>query len=260
MNSRLILPFIVLFLFTGCSLINKDKIDITLEKRFEKAKLYLSKNKFEKAKNEFQIIIENEKGTNLSLESYFHLGEAFFGLKNYDEAIYHFNYYSMFSNKIESVEKAQFMKSRCAFELTLDYNNDQTQTFLAISTIQEFLDNFPYSEYKDDAYQMIQNLRNKIAKKNFENGRLYLKIKKFKAAMYYFDVVISDYYDTEYSDKSKIEYIFTYILMDDYDKAKRYFDTNKTTFRSSDKLKEAEEILTEYKDGLGISGYYRLYK
>ena len=38
MNSRLILPFIVLFLFTGCSLINKDKIDITLEERFEKAR------------------------------------------------------------------------------------------------------------------------------------------------------------------------------------------------------------------------------
>ena len=45
---------------------------------------------------------------------------AFFGLKNYEEAIYHFNYYSMFSNQIENVEKAQFMKSKCEFELTLD--------------------------------------------------------------------------------------------------------------------------------------------
>ena len=260
MYNRLIISFAVLFLLTGCSMFNKDKIEVTTQKRFEKAQLYLSNNKFEKAKNQFQIIIQNEKGTSLSLESYFHLGKSFFGLKNYEEAIYHFNYYSMFSNQIENVEKAQFMKSKCEFKLTLDYNNDQTQSFLAISSIQEFLDNFPYSIYKDEAYQMIQDLRAKIAKKYFENGRLYLKIKKFESAMYYFDLVISDYYDTKYSDESKLSYIFTYILMKDYNKAKEYFDKNKATFKSSDILKEAEKVLNEYQDGLGFSGYYRLYK
>ena len=259
MYNRLIISFAVLFLLTGCSMFNKDKIKVTTQQRFEKAQLSLSKNKFEKAKNAFQIIIQNEKDASLSLESYFYLGESFFGLKNYDEAIYHFNYYSMFSNEIENVEKAQFMKSKCEFKLTLDYNNDQTQSFLAISSIQEFLDNFPYSIYKDEAYQMIQDLREKIAKKYFENGRLYLKIKKFESAMYYFDIVISDYYDTKYSDESKLSYIFTYILMNDYNNAKEYFDKNKATFNSAT-LQEAGKILIEYKDGLGISGYYRLYK
>ena len=139
---RLILSVVILILLTGCSVLNNDKVEMTEEKRFEKAKILLSNNKFEKAKNEFQIIIQNQKGTSLSLDSYFYLGESFFGLKNYEEAIYHFNYYSMFSNQIENVEKAQFMKSKCEFELTLDYNNDQDQTFLAISSIQEFLDNF----------------------------------------------------------------------------------------------------------------------
>ena len=166
----------------------------------------------------------------------------------------------MFSNEIENVEKAQFMKSKCEFELTLDYNNDQDQTFLAISSIQEFLDNFPYSIYKDDAFKMIEDLREKLAKKYFENGRLYLKIKKFESAMYYFDIVISDYYDTKYSDEAKIAYIFTYIVMKDYNKAVEYFNNNKNTFKSSSNLEKAEKILDEYKNGLGISGYYRLYK
>ena len=260
MFNRLILSLVTFFLLTGCSVFNKEKVNLTTQTRFEKAQIYLSKNKFEKAKNEFQIIIQNEKGTSLSLEAYFYLGESFFGLKNYEEAIYHFNYYSMFSNQIENVEKAQFMKSKCEFKLTLDYNNDQTQTFLAISSIQEFLDNFPYSTYKDDAYKMIQDLRAKLAKKYFENGRLYLKIKKFESAMYYFDIVISDYYDTKYSDESKISYIFTYILMKDYDKATEYFLNNKASFKNNYKLKEAEDMLNEYKGGIGLSGYYRLYK
>ena len=85
-------------------------------------------------------------------------------------------------------------------------------------------------------------------------------MKKFDSAMYYFDIVISDYYDTKYSDESKIAYIFTYIVMKKHDKANEYFNTNKLTFKSSDKLKEAEQILDDYKNGLNISGYYRLYK
>ena len=85
-------------------------------------------------------------------------------------------------------------------------------------------------------------------------------MKKFDSAMYYFDIVISDYYDTKYSDESKIEYIFTYIVMKQQDKANEYFNANKLTFKSADKLKEAEQILDDYKNGFNISGYYRLYK
>ena len=84
---RLILSVVILILLTGCSVLNNDKVEMTEEKRFEKAKILLSNNKFEKAKNEFQIIIQNQKGTSLSLDSYFYLGESFFGLKNYEEAI-----------------------------------------------------------------------------------------------------------------------------------------------------------------------------
>ena len=53
----------------------------------------------------------------------------------------------MFSKDIDNVEFSQFMKSKCAFELTLPYNKDQTSTLYAISIIQEFLDNFPYSKF-----------------------------------------------------------------------------------------------------------------
>ena len=65
-------------------------------------------------------------------------------------------------------------------------------------TIQEFLDNFPYSKYKEDSYQLIQKLRNRIAKKNFEAGRLYLKMKNFKSAFFYFDIILSEFYDTKF--------------------------------------------------------------
>ena len=134
------------------------------------------------------------------------------------------------------------------------------KSFLAISSIQEFLDNFPYSSHVDDAYDMVVQLRNRISKKHYETARLYLKMKKFDSSFYYLDIVLSDYYDTKYSDEAKITYIFTYILMNNHDEARKYFDINKENFKNEKKLKEAENLLIQYKDRLGFSGYFRLYK
>ena len=165
-----------------------------------------------------------------------------------------------FSKNADNVELSQFMKCRCAFEVCISYTKDQSNSFFAISVIQEFLDNFPYSTYKEEAYEMINDLRNRISKKHYEAGRLYVKMKEFNSAFYYFDIVISDYYDTDYFDEALISYIFTYIVMKDYDEAEKYFNSNKEKFRSSDKQNEAQQMLIDHKNRLGLSGLYRLYK
>ncbi len=252
--------FIILLFLFACSGTKNQSDNMSFKKRFDNAKLLFESGKFEKAKNQFQIIIENDKTSSLSLESYFLIGKSYIELNDYEEALYHLNYFSMFSNDIVKVEEAQFLKSKCNFQLTLDYKNDQTQSEFAIKVIQEFLDNFPNTIYYSDANDMIIDLRNKMAKKNYEDGRLYLKIRKYDSALFYFDIVISEYYDTKYCDDSKISKIFTYILNEDYDQAKAYYDQVSSTFISDNKNKEAKDVLSDYKNGLGLSGYYRLYK
>ena len=85
-------------------------------------------------------------------------------------------------------------------------------------------------------------------------------MKKFESAFYYLDIILLDYYDTKYHDEAIISYIFSYIIMDNYEKSVEYFNTNKEQFKNENKLKEAEKILSEYENGIGLSGYYRLYK
>tara|TARA_Y100001960_G_C14675331_1_gene828197 strand:- start:214 stop:984 length:771 start_codon:yes stop_codon:yes gene_type:complete len=248
---------ISLFVFSSCSFFKKD--DLSNKEKFELGISYFSKKKFQKAKDTFEFLVQNEAG-NLGVESNFHLAMVLFELEEYDQASYHFNYYSTFSKNIENVELSQFMKCKCAFEMCESYTKDQTNSLFAISIIQEFLDTFPYSLYKEDAYEMINDLRNRLSKKYYEAGRLYIKMKKFNSAFYYFDIVMSEYYDTDYFDEALISYIFTYIVMKDYDEAEKYFDSNKGKFRSSEKQNEAEQMLIDHKKRLGLSGLYRLYK
>ena len=249
---------ISIFCFQGCSSFNdKNK---TYSERFQLGVTFFENKKYQKAKDFFEDIVQHEQGTNLGLESTFYLAKTLFELKEFDEASYNFNYYSMFSKDIENVEYSQFMKSKCAFEVTLPYNKDQSSTFYAISIIQEFLDNFPYSSYKDNAYNMILKLRNRLGRKNFESGRLYLKMKRYDSALYYFDIIISEYYDTKFYDDALNYYIFSYIVMGEYEKAKLYYEDVKSNYNNNLKKIEAEQILIDYKNRLGLSGLYKLYK
>ena len=75
----------------SCSILNKQ--ELSNQERFKKAENYFSDDKFQKAKTEFEFIIQNEQGTNLGIESTFYLAKTLFELKEYDEAAYHFNYY-----------------------------------------------------------------------------------------------------------------------------------------------------------------------
>tara|TARA_Y100001970_G_scaffold124989_1_gene154778 strand:- start:5805 stop:6578 length:774 start_codon:yes stop_codon:yes gene_type:complete len=257
MLIRIILV-ITLFFAQSCSLFKKD--DLSSADKFDLGVEYFSKKKFQKAKDKFEFLVQNEQGTNIGLESTLYLAKSLFELEEYDEASYNFNYYSMFSKNIKNVEYSQFMKCRCAFELTLPYSKDQSNSFFAISVIQEFLDNFPSTIYKEDAYDMLSKLRNRLSKKYYESARLYLKMGEFESAFYYFDIIILEYYDTYHFDQALISYIFTYIVMGDYDKALDYFELNNKKFIDIKNRDEAEQILIDYKNRLGFSGLYRLYK
>ena len=48
--------------------------------------------------------------------------------------------------------------------------------------------------------------------------------------------------------------------MDQHDKAKEYFELNKSNFNNSNHQTEAQDMLEDYKNRLGFSGLRRLYK
>ena len=85
-------------------------------------------------------------------------------------------------------------------------------------------------------------------------------MKKYDSALYYFDIIISEYYDTKFHDEALIYYIFTYIVMNEYDKANSYYENIKSNFNDDLKKDEAQQVLNDYKNGLGFKGLYKLYK
>lgn len=94
-------------------------------------------------------------------------------------------------------EEAAYMAALCYYEGSMDYNLDQTNTELAISELQDFLNNYPNSERSKNINQLVQELSYKLEQKSYENARQYYKMAEYKAANVAFENVLNDFPGTK---------------------------------------------------------------
>ena len=77
MSIRIILIISLCFM-QSCSFFKKE--NLSNSEKFELGINYFSKKKFQKAKDKFEFLVQNEQGTNLGLESTFYLAKTLFEL------------------------------------------------------------------------------------------------------------------------------------------------------------------------------------
>ena len=245
-------------------LIGCGKKDIHLEEdlspRFEKARGYFDKGKYSRAQDEFDYIIMADPGSKIANESQYYKAESMFQLKEYTEASIAFDRYVRFSPDYTKIEQSRFRICECAINLSNDFQREQSETHKALEQLQMFIDDFPESDLMEDAEDAIFALRQKLAQKDYEVGRMYLKLEEYESALIYFRSVLNHYYDTSFSDDARVGIIFTHILNDNHKGANSYFKSQKERFLSENKYKEAEILLKETETGLKLAQYYQLYK
>ena len=235
-------------------------IEEDLTPAFNKAMIYFNKGKYSRAKDEFNYIIMTDPGSKLANESQYYKGESLFQIKEYDEAWATFDRYIRFSNDITQIEISRYRICECAIYLTNSYQRDQKQTKRALDQLQMFLEDFPISEWVQNAEKSIIELRFKLAEKDYEVGRLYLKLEEYESALIYFRSVLNNYYDTDFADDARIGIIFTHILNENRQGAISYLQTEKNRFYKTEKYFKAESLVDDTEAGLKLAHYYQLYR
>ena len=249
----------MMVLITHCSKKNIH-LEEDLSPRFEKAMGYFDKGKYSRAKDEFDYIIMADPGSKISNESQYYMAESMYQIKEYDEASIAFDRYVRFSPDYSKIEKARYRICECAINLSNSYQREQSQTHRALEQLQMFIEDFPASDLINDAEDAMLALRLKLAQKDYEVGRMYLKLEEYDSALIYFRSVLNHYYDTSFSDDARVGIIFTHILNDNREGANSYFKSQKERFLSENKYKEAETLLQDTETGLKLAQYYQLYK
>lgn len=244
MKRQLNIILIITLLFTACSS-SKPQEDVDLQVQFDKAKISLEKKRYLRAQEEFNTIAIKGLHTDLGDDAQFYLAESYFLNKEYVLAIAEYDRLIRRMGFSEFVQKARWRICQCYVEQSPKFYHEQHSTDNALSKLQEFLDDYPNSEFAEEAMETIGELRNKLAKKLYETGRLYIKMEEYESAIIAYEDLLSKYYDTDFVSDSHVQIIKCYTLSDDLDKAKQYYLDNKKQIIKADQLAKAEKLVNK---------------
>ncbi|MEO0094712.1 MAG: outer membrane protein assembly factor BamD [candidate division WOR-3 bacterium] len=180
------------------------------EDEFERAMEFYNNKKYDSAIKSFEKIIFYHASTEFVDDAQFYLAKSYFEKRDYNQAITEFDYLIKNFPNSPFLEQGYLLRAKAYFLKAPGYEKDQTETKEAISLFDDFITRFPNSSYGDSVRLLILQARNRLAKKELENGRLYLKMKEYESAILYFKYVIENYPETPSADESKFLLAFTY--------------------------------------------------
>lgn len=241
----------IIFVFTflsllSCGATNIFDDNIPYKQRFDEGLEFFEKEKYNQSAQQFNIIVQRASHTDLGDDSLFFLAESYFLNKDYNLALIEFEKLVSRMGFSPYIEKSRWRICETLTFLSPNYFHDQDSSVKAISQIQDFIDDYPNSQYLNEADILLVTLRNRLAKKHMETGKLYIKLKAYDSAKQSYENVVNDYYDTKFYYDANLEIIRCLIFLGEKDEAKAFlknFVTKEDSMISSEFNKEALDII-----------------
>jgi outer membrane protein assembly factor BamD len=215
------------------------------EDEFERAMNFFEKKKYDAAIQAFERILFYHPSSDYVDDAQYWLARAHFEKKNYEQAIIEFEYLIRNFAHSTFLEDAFLYRAESHFLKAPGYDRDQTELNKAISLFDEFLTRFPNSKHTEKVKRIILSARNQLAKKELENGKLYIKLSEPDAALLYFKYIIENYPETDVSGEAKYHAANLYSKEGDTEEAlklyKELLEDNKWREKVKKKIEEIEE-------------------
>ena len=174
--SLLYIYGILIAILTSCAGINKVMKSNDADYKYEAAKQYFMKGKYENAALLLNDVLASMKGTEKSDESLFLLGMCKYNSGDMVAANDYFRkYYTTYTNGIH-VEEAYFYSGRALYLSTVGPDLDQTATYQAVTEFQDFLEAYPQSKFAPEARNLIFKLQDKLVEKEYLSAQLYYNL------------------------------------------------------------------------------------
>jgi outer membrane protein assembly factor BamD len=143
-------------------------------------------------------------------EARFRLAEGYFGKEEYITAGDEFARLASDYPAGPWADDARFKVCESYYELSPKTPLDQQYTRAAIDHCQSLIAYYPQSEYVTRAQALSDELRNKLAQKEYEAGEFYYKRSAYDSAIIYYETTLRDYADTNYAPRALLRLYQTY--------------------------------------------------
>lgn len=99
-------------------------------------------------------------------------------------------------------EEARFMYAYSLYKSSPGPTLDQSESIESMTSMQDFLNRFPNSKFKDQAIEIIYTVQQRLEKKGFENANQYVRMRQYKAAIVAMDNFQKNFPDSKYLEES----------------------------------------------------------
>lgn len=165
------------------------------EAYFAEGKRAMEKKRYTQAIEKLQRLVSNFPGSPHIAEAQFMLAEAYFFTKDFVNAAFEYQRLIDGYPTTEWVDDAQFKIAESFFLQSRRPELDQKETYDALSYYRRFLEDYADSPLAPIARERILECRERLAKKQFLNGRLYQRQGHWRAAELAYQEILRDFPD-----------------------------------------------------------------
>ena len=146
------------------------------EAKYEYAKEFFARGKFQQAATLLEELVTMKKGTEEAQECLYMLGMAQYNNQDYQAASETFKKYGASYPRGIYAEPAAFYVGQSLFESSPEPRLDQSPTNGAINAYQQFMDLYPDSKLRDRAQERLYVLYDKLIQKEYLSAELYYNL------------------------------------------------------------------------------------
>ncbi len=200
------------------------------EAKYEAAMKAYEKGDYMHANQLFENLLLYSRGRDMAEKVNLYYAKSLLGGKDYYSAGYQFESFVKWFPYSQYAEEALFQAAFCKYLESPESSLDQTLTKQSIDAFQQYIEKYPKSERVAEANKLMDELRDKLIEKDYQNAYAYYKTMQYHAAVVSFKNFLNDYPDLI----DKRENAMYYIVLAGYEFARNSVE---------DKLKERYEAL-----------------
>jgi len=234
---------------TGCSSEEATK-QLSAEDRFALGMKAFRDDDYLAAIDDFKIVALQYQGSRVADSAQFYMGECRFLREEYILAAFEYDVLVRTMPSSVFVSRARFRRATCYYELSPRWKLDQNYSKKAIDEYQAFIEYHPSDTLVAQAEARISELNTKLAEKDYENGITYMHMEYYKAATFYFDLVLDKYHDTPYAEPALFKKAEALTNRKKYSDAKEAIDKFLEKYPSSTLKSDATNLAADIEAGI----------
>lgn len=141
---------------------------------------------------------------------------------------------------------AYYLIALSNYERITDVQRDQSQTKLALDSLNELIRRYPNSNYASDARLKVDLVRDHLAGKEMEIGRFYQRRGQWLASVMRFRSVIDDYQTTSHTPEALMRLTESYLALGIKEEARKSAAVLGANFPNSKWYERAYKLVQEH--------------